>query len=117
MAAAATAARVVKNSASLIAVGFLDLGERPLTLLGLLAAGAASGLAAHLRKLTGVRVATDCAVQQLQALRQCASLTHLGISGTALQDCSAEQGHQAVLRLGAALQGMRSLTCLQLGIW
>lgn len=109
-AATAAAARVVMNSASLAAVSFVDQGYEtspPLILSDLLAAGLASGLASRLRELTGIRVQAACALQQLQALRQCTSLTNLDISGGDLQDCPA-------LNLAAALQAMPGLTCLHL---
>ena len=65
-----------------------------------------SGLATQLQKLTGIRVTAACAVQQLQALRQCTGLTHLDISNSELQ------GFLPV-ELRAALQAMPRLTLLR----
>ena len=109
-AATAAATRVVLNSASLTAVSFVDQGYEtspPPMLPDLLAAGLASGLANRLRQLTGIRVQAACALQQLQALRQCTGLTNLDISGSDLQDCPAAN-------LAAALQAMPGLTRLHL---
>ena len=120
MAATVAAVWVVRNSARLTAVEYVELGDGtllPLMLSDLLAAGAGSGLPARLRKLGGVQVSAECAEQQLQALRQRTGLTHLDINGTALQNRSAEESRQALMKLKAALQGMRSLTCLHLRWW
>ena len=113
--ATAAATRVVKRSANLTAINAVDiryLTSPPLMLPDLLAAGAASGLATRLRKLTGIAVVAACAAQQLQALRQCTSLTHLDIRGSDLRGYLEQHGQRAALELTAALQGLPSLTCL-----
>ena len=89
----------------------------PLMLSDLLAAGAASDLATRLRKLAGIQIAADCAVQQLQALQQCTGLTHLEFRGKGLQHCSAEQGHPTAAELTAAFRGMSKLTVLCIQRW
>ena len=76
-------------------------------LFDLLAAGANSGLATRLQKLTGLEVHAAFADQPLQALRQCTSLTHLDISGSDQQDCLASGP-------AAALQAMHRLTRLHM---
>ena len=117
-AATAAATRVVKNSASLTAVNVVEqeygcYTPHPLMLSDLLAAGATSGLATRLRVLTGITVTAAFAVQQLQALRHCTSLTHLDIRGRDLQVYLKQHCQQAALELTAALQGLHLLTCLR----
>lgn len=108
VAAIAAAMRVVKNSASLTAVNFVAREYYtlpPPMLSDVLETGATSGLATRLQKLTGIKVAAACADQQMQALRQCTSLTHLEITGSSLRDRLAGE-------LAAALQAMSRLVGL-----
>ena len=113
--ATAAATRVVKRSANLTTINTVGLSyykSSPLMLPDLLAAGAASGLATRLRKLTGIAVEAAYVPQQLQALRQCTSLTHLDIRGSGLWSYLGQSGQQAAEELTAALQGLPSLTRL-----
>ena len=118
--AAAAAARVVKNSTSLTAVSlfteqpFAQMAP-PLTVCNLLTAGAATGLATRLRKLTGIQPHAEDTAQQLQALQLCTSLTHLDFDGRQLGNWLAQHGPQGAALLSAALQGMGGLTYLRVG--
>ena len=118
--AAAAAARVMKNSTSLTAVSLsavqpYSVMAPPLTVSNLLAAGAATGLAPRMRKLTGVQADSQGTDRQLQALQQCTSLTHLDFDGSQLGNWLTQKGAQGAALLSAALQGMRGLTYLRVG--
>lgn len=109
--ATAAATRIVNRSANLTAVDMVDARVKTsiLSLSDLLTAGAASGLATHLRKLTGVAIKAACVAQQLQALWQCTSLTHLDINGRHLWGYLGQHSQQAAEELTAALRGLHLL--------